>query len=114
MTALEPRELIIGVRVPTPTLSSRGTYLKAMARKVWAFALVSVALQLALEGDVIGDARVVLGVSRQSRGAFPQPKQPSVASILLLRSSDRQLSWPYLGSNPLPIIITKLPSLKES
>ena len=40
VTTLEPGELIVELDVPTPTAS---TYLKAMDRKRWAFALVGVA-----------------------------------------------------------------------
>jgi xanthine dehydrogenase YagS FAD-binding subunit len=40
VTTLEPGELIVELEVPTPTAS---TYLKAMDRKRWAFALVGVA-----------------------------------------------------------------------
>ena len=40
VTTLEPGELIVEVEVPTPAAS---TYLKAMDRKRWAFALVGVA-----------------------------------------------------------------------
>jgi xanthine dehydrogenase YagS FAD-binding subunit len=54
VTALEPGELIVELEVPTPSAS---TYLKAMDRKRWAFALVGVAaarfedgLRLALAG----------------------------------------------------------------
>lgn len=67
MTVLEPGEIIIGVHVPAPAPGSRGTFLKAMERKVWSFALVSVALQLVIKGDVVRDARVVLG------GVAPKP-----------------------------------------
>jgi xanthine dehydrogenase YagS FAD-binding subunit len=54
VTTLEPGELIVELEVPTPAAS---TYLKAMDRKRWAFALVGVAaarfedgLRLALAG----------------------------------------------------------------
>jgi len=67
LTTLEPQEIITGVRVPAPAEGSKGTYLKAMERKVWAFALVSVALQLVMDGDMVRDARVVLG------GVAPRP-----------------------------------------
>jgi xanthine dehydrogenase YagS FAD-binding subunit len=77
MTILEPGEIIIGVHVPAPTPGSRGTYLKAMERKVWAFALVSVALQLVLKGDVVQDARVVLG------GVAPKPWRVSQTEVAL-------------------------------
>jgi len=67
LTTLEPQEIITSVRVPAPAPGSKGIYLKAMERKVWAFALVSVAVQLVMDGDMVRDARVVLG------GVAPRP-----------------------------------------
>jgi xanthine dehydrogenase YagS FAD-binding subunit len=67
LTILEPQEIITGVRVPVPPSGSKGIYLKAMERKVWAFALVSVAVQLVMDGDMVRDTRVALG------GVAPRP-----------------------------------------
>jgi xanthine dehydrogenase YagS FAD-binding subunit len=67
LTTLGPQEIITGVRVPAPAPGSKGVYLKAMERKVWAFALVSVAVQLVMDGDMVRDTRVVLG------GVAPRP-----------------------------------------
>lgn len=57
---LAPDELIVAVHLPTPVTGTRGTYLKAMDRKVWAFALVGVAAALRVDAGVIADARIVL------------------------------------------------------
>ena len=54
-------ELIVSLRLPTPASGTRSTYLKAMDRKVWAFALVGVAAVVRMDGSEIADARVVLG-----------------------------------------------------
>jgi xanthine dehydrogenase YagS FAD-binding subunit len=61
LTALQPSEIIVEVRVPPPEAGSRGVYLKAMERRTWGFALASVALQLAFEDGIVRRARVVLG-----------------------------------------------------
>ncbi len=61
MTVLGPGELIAEIYVPLPKEGARGIYLKAMERKSWSFALVSVAAQLSFEGERITDARLVLG-----------------------------------------------------
>jgi xanthine dehydrogenase YagS FAD-binding subunit len=61
MTILEPGELVTEVAVPLPTRGSRGIYLKAMERKAWSFALVSVAAILGFDGDTITGGRYVLG-----------------------------------------------------
>ena len=59
--ALQAGELITEVRVPEAALSRRGTYLKAMDRKAWSFALVSVAAAAKIERGTARDVRLVLG-----------------------------------------------------
>lgn len=67
LTVLEHGEIITGIHIPKPARGSKGTYLKAMERRVWSFALASIALQLELEDNQIREARVVLG------GVAPRP-----------------------------------------
>lgn len=54
-------ELITAVELPAPGFAGRGKYLKIRDRASYAFALVSVAASLELDGDVIRDARLALG-----------------------------------------------------
>ncbi|HLY31912.1 MAG TPA: FAD binding domain-containing protein, partial [Ktedonobacterales bacterium] len=55
-------ELITAIHIPAQPTGARGVYLKAMDRHAWAFALVSVAAQLALRDDgSVEQARLVLG-----------------------------------------------------
>ncbi|HLQ04303.1 MAG TPA: xanthine dehydrogenase family protein subunit M [Verrucomicrobiae bacterium] len=60
--AIRPGELITQIRVPEKALERRGTYLKAMERKTWSFAIVSVAAtaRIAKDGKA-SDVRIVLG-----------------------------------------------------
>lgn len=58
---LAPGELIFGFHLPAPAHGTRSVYLKAMDRKVWAFALVGVAASVTVTDGTISDARVVLG-----------------------------------------------------
>jgi xanthine dehydrogenase YagS FAD-binding subunit len=66
-TVVEPGELITAVQLPAPNLAARSTYRKVRDRSSYAFALVSVAAALELDGDAIADARVALG------GVAPKP-----------------------------------------
>jgi xanthine dehydrogenase YagS FAD-binding subunit len=59
--ALADNELVTEVRIPVPPAGARGTYLKVAERQAWDFALVSVAVQLHLDGDIVQGARVALG-----------------------------------------------------
>ena len=58
-TALEPNELLTGIRVPQAGPRSGGTYLK-LERKVGDFATVGVAVQLQMEDGHIGRAGIGL------------------------------------------------------
>ena len=59
-TELAPDELIMSIHIPNHATTTRSVYLKAMDRKVWAFALVGVAARLDMQGDQVVDARLVL------------------------------------------------------
>jgi xanthine dehydrogenase YagS FAD-binding subunit len=60
-TVLEPGELITAVELPASEIAAHSTYRKVRDRSSYAFALVSVAAALQLDGDAIADARVALG-----------------------------------------------------
>lgn len=58
---LQQGELITGIDLPQKGFSDNYSYLKLRDRNSYAFALVSVATGLELEGDIIKDARIALG-----------------------------------------------------
>jgi len=58
---LGPEEIITGVELPSPGFAQNYSYLKIRDRLSYAFALVSVAAALELDGDTIKDARLALG-----------------------------------------------------
>ncbi|MDQ3771418.1 MAG: xanthine dehydrogenase family protein subunit M [Actinomycetota bacterium] len=58
-TALEPNELLTEIRVPQPSESAGGAYLK-LERKVGDFATVGTAVHLDLDGGTIGRAGIAL------------------------------------------------------
>jgi xanthine dehydrogenase YagS FAD-binding subunit len=60
-TSLKAGELINSIRVPAKPNGSRGVFLKAMERKAWSFALVSVAAQFRLDGRRFVEGALVLG-----------------------------------------------------
>jgi xanthine dehydrogenase YagS FAD-binding subunit len=60
-TTLEPGELITAVELPPLPMAARSTYRKVRDRASYAFALVSVAAALELEGDTVKDVRLALG-----------------------------------------------------
>jgi xanthine dehydrogenase YagS FAD-binding subunit len=78
-TTIAPDELIISIRIPA-TSAGPSVYLKAMERKVWAFALVSVAARVRLDAGRIAGARIVLG------GVAPIPWRATAAESVLTGS----------------------------
>jgi xanthine dehydrogenase YagS FAD-binding subunit len=80
-TRLADDELIVAIRVPAPAAGARSTYLKAMDRRVWAFALVGVAVSARVEDGRVADARVVLA------GVAPIPWRVRAAEEVLRGSS---------------------------
>jgi len=61
MTALEDDEILTAVRVPAKWAGKRFYFEKVADRNVWDFALVSIATAMALENDVVNEARFVVG-----------------------------------------------------
>jgi xanthine dehydrogenase YagS FAD-binding subunit len=60
-TNLHPDEIITAVELPAKGFSSHYSYLKIRDRLSYAFALVSIAAALELDGDTIKEARLALG-----------------------------------------------------
>jgi xanthine dehydrogenase YagS FAD-binding subunit len=60
-TNLEANEMVTAVELPPPGFATHYSYLKIRDRLSYAFALVSVAAALELNGDTIGEARLALG-----------------------------------------------------
>ena len=60
-TLMAAGELITAIELPALPMAARSTYRKVRDRSSYAFALISVAAALELEGDTIGDVRLALG-----------------------------------------------------
>ena len=60
-TTLQPGELITAIELPAQPIAARSTYRKVRDRSSYAFALVSVAAALDLDGGKVKDVRLALG-----------------------------------------------------
>jgi xanthine dehydrogenase YagS FAD-binding subunit len=60
-TNLAPDEIITGIELPPKGFNANYSYLKIRDRLSYAFALVSVAAALELDGDTIKEARLAIG-----------------------------------------------------
>jgi xanthine dehydrogenase YagS FAD-binding subunit len=76
-TLLQPGELITAVDLPPSRSADHTYYLKIRDRASYAFALVSVAVALQLEGDTVAQAHIALG------GVAHKPWRASIAEGLL-------------------------------
>ena len=92
---LRPGELVTGIDLPAEDFTQNYTYLKLRDRLSYAFALVSVAVAMRLEGGTITEARVALGgvahkpwrlpdAEAQLRGVSPSPHAFSAFADTLL------------------------------
>ncbi|KUG08659.1 FAD binding domain-containing protein [Solirubrum puertoriconensis] len=75
---LEPGELIVALELPKKGFEKHFSYLKLRDRTSYAFALVSVAAVLELDGSTIEDARLALG------GVAHKPWRDKAAEALLI------------------------------
>ncbi|MCP3140389.1 FAD binding domain-containing protein [Pyxidicoccus xibeiensis] len=84
-TNLRPDELITAVELPPEGFAAHSTYLKVRDRASYAFALVSVAAALTLDGDRIQAARLALG------GVAHKPwRDPEAEALLAGRPATRE------------------------
>ena len=60
-TVLLPQEMLVAVEIPSTSQGRKGVFLKVKERQAFDFAIVSVAVALALKGTTVADARVVFG-----------------------------------------------------
>ena len=76
-TVLEAGELIIAIALPALPFSGHSTYRKVRDRASYAFALVSAAVALDLDGGTVRDVRIALG------GVAPKPWRARAAEAVL-------------------------------
>jgi xanthine dehydrogenase YagS FAD-binding subunit len=112
-TEIGRNELLLSVFVPRLPEGTRSLYLKAMDRKVWAFALVAVAAALRLDGRRVADARLVFG------GVAPIPWRASAAEQELLGAEANNALFARVaevalsGAEPLQHNAYKVPLAKH-
>jgi len=86
-TNLLPDEIVIAVELPPQGFAENYSYLKIRDRLSYAFALVSIAAALELEGDMIKQARLALG------GVAHKPWRDTEAEAALRGQSADQASF---------------------
>ena len=90
---LEPGELVTAIDLPAPRFVDNHMYLKLRDRASYAFALVSVAVGLELEGDTILDVRIALG------GVAHKPwRKPEAEALLVGKTAAKENFRPVADS----------------
>jgi xanthine dehydrogenase YagS FAD-binding subunit len=84
---LKPGELITSIELPANEFAERSYYLKIRERSSYAFALVSVAAALALDGNQIKQVRIALG------GVAHKPWRASVAEKWLMGKEATEVNF---------------------
>lgn len=94
-TTLEPGELITAVELEPPSGTERSRYRKARERRSFAFALVSIAAVLELEGDSAAGMRLALGgvahAPWRARRAEAQLRGGSITEERVVHAVDAEL-----------------------
>jgi len=101
-TTLEPGELIVAIELPAASgLAQRSQYLKVRDRASYAFALVSVACALEMDGGAVKDARLALGGVAHKPWRALDAERGLVGSKLDAAAIDRAAQACVAGAQPL-------------
>jgi xanthine dehydrogenase YagS FAD-binding subunit len=100
-TNLAPDELVLAIELPPNGLADRSHYLKVRDRASYAFALVSVACALQVEGGSVKDARIALGGVAHKPWRAPDAEKALVGSRLDAAAIDRAAQACVAGAKPL-------------
>ncbi|MGE5254151.1 MAG: FAD binding domain-containing protein [Planctomycetaceae bacterium] len=111
-TRLKPGELISAIRVPARSQGTRAVFLKAMDRRAWSFALVSVAARFGMNGRRFVDGAFVLGgvagIPWRARGAEEVLRGREYSGSIAQQAADAAVS----GAMPLRDNEYKIPLAK--
>lgn len=101
-TTLKPGEIIIAVDLPPSRLAVHCHYLKVRDRASYAFALVSVAAALELDGGTVRTARLALGGVAHKPWRAPAAEQALIGRPIDAGSAGEAARLLLDGARPLP------------
>jgi xanthine dehydrogenase YagS FAD-binding subunit len=109
-TVLGPAEMVVAVEVSAPLRGSKGVFFKLKEREAFDFAIVSAAVMVTTENNVISDSRIVLG------GIGPVPFRAKAAEAALKgkKIADAMAAAPKAveGAQPLSKNVYKVKAAK--
>ncbi len=111
-TTLADGEVITAIELPASAPGTASSYLKAMERKVWAFALAGVAARLTVENDRVADARLVLGGVAPIPWRVPEAEQALIGETPGAEAFSKAAEIALAGARPLSKNGYKVPLLR--
>jgi xanthine dehydrogenase YagS FAD-binding subunit len=100
-TNIEPDELIVAVELPPNGFAQRSHYLKVRDRASYAFALVSVAAALEMDGNTVRTARIALGGVAHKPWRAMEAESALVGRRLDATAIERAADASVAGAKPL-------------
>jgi xanthine dehydrogenase YagS FAD-binding subunit len=99
-TVLDPDELIVRIRVPATPLGRASTYQKVRDRESYAFALVSSAVAIVIDGGLVRQARIALGGVATKPWRAAAAEQSLVGQPLTWQTAQRASAVAFAGAQP--------------
>jgi xanthine dehydrogenase YagS FAD-binding subunit len=99
-TVLEPDELIVRIRVPVTPLGRASTYHKVRDRESYAFATVSCAAAILVDGDTVREARIALGGVATKPWRAPAAERSLVGEPLTWDTAHRAGMLAFADASP--------------
>jgi xanthine dehydrogenase YagS FAD-binding subunit len=113
-TVLGPGELIVALELAAPVMAERTRYRKVRDRASYAFAVVSVAAAVELDGDTIADCRIAFGglahVPWRAERAEGELRGQTAGEAAFRAAADAELA----GAEPLRDNAFKLPLARNT
>lgn len=113
MTSLEPGEILTAVRIPAKWAGKRFYFEKVADRNAWDFALVSIAVAMSMDGDVIGDSRFVCGGVACTPHRLRNVENAARGKTLSEDTADAVARLASAGARPLRANHFKLPLMEN-
>jgi xanthine dehydrogenase YagS FAD-binding subunit len=99
-TVLDPDELIVRIRVPATPLGRASTYQKVRDRESFAFALVSSAVAIVIDGGLVRQARIALGGVATKPWRAAAAEQSLVGQPLTWQTAQRAGAVAFADAQP--------------
>ena len=113
MTSLNPGEILTAIRLPSRWAGQRFYFEKVADRDVWDFALVSIAAAMSMDGDAIGDCRMVCGGVACTPHRLTNVEQAARGKTLGEESAEELAPLASQGAKPLNYNHFKLPLMEN-